>query len=111
MLSQKKQDITISSIPVIRSQNAAVAADIIKGPWACRGEVELELHTDFTAIEAEWHALEEAGDCAVFQSFGWVSTWQKHIGARQGIELCIVTGRDFTGEMLFLLPLGIKKGV
>ena len=42
--------------------------------------IELQVFADLGAIEAEWKEFERKADCTVFQSFGWLSKWQQHIG-------------------------------
>jgi len=100
-LRQLSENVTDTSLSTAR---------IIQGPWARRGEISLTLHSSFEAAERVWRKLEAEGDCTAFQSFGWLSAWQRHIGAAQKIEPCIVSGNDFNGEPLFLLPLGLKSG-
>jgi CelD/BcsL family acetyltransferase involved in cellulose biosynthesis len=45
----------------------------------------------------------------VFQSFEWLSTWQRHIGAPQGVRPAIVIGRGPDRAILFLLPLATQR--
>jgi len=84
-----------------------VALDDARGAAAVGG-VRLFFHHDLNAVEREWRAFEQVADGTVFQSFDWVSTWQRHIGALEGIAPVIVTGRDSRGALLFLLPLGVE---
>jgi CelD/BcsL family acetyltransferase involved in cellulose biosynthesis len=77
---------------------------------ASRG-VELALYDSLDAIEAEWRRFEQEADCTVFQSFDWLSTWQRHIGQRRNITPVIVAGRRPDGELLFLIPLALVPGV
>jgi CelD/BcsL family acetyltransferase involved in cellulose biosynthesis len=71
-------------------------------------DVRLSIHDDLPAVESEWRAFELHADCTVFQSFGWLSSWQRHIGAGKGVRPAIVIGRDARGEILFLLPLSVE---
>ncbi len=75
---------------------------------ARRPEIRLSIHEDLAAVESEWCSFEQGADCTVFQSFGWLSTWQLHIGRRKGVRPAIVTGRDSRGEIQFLLPLSVE---
>jgi CelD/BcsL family acetyltransferase involved in cellulose biosynthesis len=70
--------------------------------------IHCSVHSDLVAVEAEWRAFEQVADCTVFQSFDWLSTWQRHIGSRTGVVPAIVTGRDYRGELLFLFAFGIE---
>jgi CelD/BcsL family acetyltransferase involved in cellulose biosynthesis len=74
---------------------------------ASPSDIRLTIHEDLAACEREWRAFERRADCTVFQSFDWLSTWQRHIGARSGVSPVIVVGRGADGEMLFLMPLAI----
>jgi CelD/BcsL family acetyltransferase involved in cellulose biosynthesis len=71
------------------------------------GQLELTVYEDLAAIEREWHAFEQHADCTVFQTFDWLATWQRHIGALNGVRPAIVVGRDAAGSLVILLPLGV----
>ncbi len=84
---------------------------VIEGPWRATPEVLLSIHNEFASLRDVWMAVEQAGDCTVFQSYGWLSAWFAHVGKLEGIEPCIVTGWDAGGDgALFILPLGIQQG-
>jgi len=70
--------------------------------------IRLAVHYDLSEIERDWRAFEKNATCTVFQTFGWLSKWQRHIGAREAILPAIVTGRDTDGTLLFILPLAIQ---
>jgi CelD/BcsL family acetyltransferase involved in cellulose biosynthesis len=72
-------------------------------------DVRLAVYEDLSAIEREWRAFEQHADCTVFQTFDWLATWQRHIGARNGEQPAIVVGRDDAGDMLFVLPLSVRQ--
>jgi CelD/BcsL family acetyltransferase involved in cellulose biosynthesis len=74
-----------------------------------RAEIRLSLHEDMAAIERDWREFEQRADGTVFQSFAWLSTWQRHIGVRRGARPVVVIGRDARGEILLLLPLAIER--
>jgi len=77
-------------------------------PAVALGDVRVAVYEDFAAIEREWRAFEPDADCTVFQSFDWLTTWQRHIGARNGVQPAIVVGRDGSGAILFVLPLSVR---
>jgi CelD/BcsL family acetyltransferase involved in cellulose biosynthesis len=79
-------------------------------PSAVPSDIRLAVHEDIAAVEEEWRAFEAIADGTVFQSFDWLSTWQHHIGSRNGVTPAIVTGRDGHGKLLFLLPLAVERG-
>ncbi len=72
-------------------------------------DVRLSIHRDLSEIESEWRAFEERADCTVFQTFDWLSTWQRNIGSRAGVTPVVVVGR-LDGQALFLLPLATEPG-
>ncbi|HEX7775616.1 MAG TPA: GNAT family N-acetyltransferase [Parvibaculum sp.] len=85
---------------------------LLAGPWGSAPEVLLSVHEDFRSLQGVWTALEQSGDCTVFQTFAWLSAWFRNIGARQGIEPCIVAGWDANEKgALFILPLGLKRSL
>jgi CelD/BcsL family acetyltransferase involved in cellulose biosynthesis len=73
-----------------------------------RAGLRIDVHTDLAAIETEWRGFEERADCTPFQTFAWLSAWQRHIGSRRGTRPAIVVGRDAVGEILFLFPLAVE---
>ena len=72
-------------------------------------DIALEIHDELAPIEQIWRAFEQTADCTVFQTFEWLATWQRHIGAREGVRPAVVVGRDAGGDILFMLPLAIAK--
>jgi CelD/BcsL family acetyltransferase involved in cellulose biosynthesis len=66
---------------------------------------EILVFRDLVAAEPHWRAFEEQADCTVFQTFGYLSTWQRHIGVLEGVEPLIVLARRPDGSPSFLLPL------
>lgn len=71
------------------------------------GDIRLSVHGDLATVERDWRAFEANADGTVFQTFDWLSAWQRHIGARTGVRPAIVIGRD-AGRILFMLPLATR---
>lgn len=72
--------------------------------------LQLSVTSDLSAVEREWRKFEQYADCTAFQSFDWLQTWQRCIGARGGVTPAIVVGRRAGGEVAFILPLAIEQG-
>ena len=71
-------------------------------------EIRLVLHQDVAAAERDWRGLEQAADCTPFQTFDWLSCWQRHIGSPAGVKPAIVVAKR--GEdVLLLLPLAVER--
>jgi CelD/BcsL family acetyltransferase involved in cellulose biosynthesis len=70
-------------------------------------DLALEIYGDFAAIEAEWLHFERVADCTAFQTFEWLSTWQRHVGKQVGARPAIAVVRYGDGELAFLAPLCI----
>jgi CelD/BcsL family acetyltransferase involved in cellulose biosynthesis len=70
--------------------------------------VSVSFGDDLRALEREWRSFQAAADGTVFQSFEWLATWQRHVGAREGAKPLIVVGRDSERKLLFLLPLALQ---
>jgi CelD/BcsL family acetyltransferase involved in cellulose biosynthesis len=77
-------------------------------PLAVPG-IRVTVHDDLGAIERDWREFEQQADGTAFQSFDWLSTWQRHVGSLTGVEPAIGAGRDPRGALLFLLPLGVER--
>ena len=80
----------------------------VLSPAAALGDIRIAVYEDLAAIEREWRTFEPHADCTVFQSFNWLATWQRHIGAHSGVQPAIIVGRDGAGAILFLLPLSVR---
>jgi CelD/BcsL family acetyltransferase involved in cellulose biosynthesis len=85
-------------------QRAETAATRLSGPLK-----QLFVSHDIFELEVEWRRFEQTADCTVFQSFDWLATWQKHVGACTGTTPAIVVGRDAANEILFILPLATRR--
>jgi CelD/BcsL family acetyltransferase involved in cellulose biosynthesis len=71
--------------------------------------MQLSITSNLAAIEHEWRRFEQHADCTPFQTFDWLSTWQRCIGSLAGVKPVIVTGHQCNGELLFILPLAIER--
>lgn len=100
-----------TGLPVQRPEWADKKASISRGLRASRPEVLLSLHEDFEPLKAVWQALEREGDATPFQSYVWLSAWQRHIGTKRRVKPAIVVGWDSEGGALFILPLGVQRGI
>jgi CelD/BcsL family acetyltransferase involved in cellulose biosynthesis len=76
---------------------------------AARSAIALSVHDDLASIEPIWRRFQEIADCTPFQTFDWLSAWQRHIGAPSGVTPAIVIGRR-GDEIVFLLPLSVERG-
>jgi CelD/BcsL family acetyltransferase involved in cellulose biosynthesis len=74
-----------------------------------RTDIRLSVYEDIVAIESDWREFQARADGTVFQTYEWLSTWQRHIGAPRGTRPAIVIGRDAHGEIMLLLPLAIEQ--
>lgn len=70
-------------------------------------DIYLELHDDLLPLERLWREFQSGADGTVFQTFEWLSTWQRCIGRQKGVRPAVVIGRDVNGDTLFLLPLSV----
>jgi CelD/BcsL family acetyltransferase involved in cellulose biosynthesis len=99
------------AIPARLDAHFAARADAERArpsPAAAVGAIRIAVYDDLAAIESEWRAFEPQADGTVFQCFDWLATWQRTIGARNGVQPAIVVGRDGAGAILFLLPLSVR---
>jgi CelD/BcsL family acetyltransferase involved in cellulose biosynthesis len=75
------------------------------------GGIALAVHRDLAALEPDWRRFEQYADATVFQSFGWLDAWHRHIGRLAHVNPAIVTARGADGHLLFLLPLAVEPGL
>lgn len=74
---------------------------------ARREKIAFDIYEDLAPAEHVWRAFEQTADGTVFQTFEWLSTWQRCIGALEGVGPAVVIGRNADGEPLFVLPLAV----
>lgn len=89
---------------LLDAETPAVAAALASPP----APIALSVHEDLGALEHDWRTFEATADCTVFQTFAWLSTWQRLIGARNDVRPAIVVGRGPGGGILFILPLATR---
>src|SRR5689334_10566664 len=70
--------------------------------------IKINLHRDVEALERDWLLLQDRAAGTFFQTYQWCSAWLATAGAAQKAAPLIVTGRDPSGELLFLLPFCIR---
>ena len=76
---------------------------------AVRNDTRLSIHDDLSCVADDWRAFEQSADCTAFQTFAWLSAWQRHVGERQGVTPAVVAGRDAHGALSFIIPLAIER--
>jgi CelD/BcsL family acetyltransferase involved in cellulose biosynthesis len=69
---------------------------------------KINIHYTFDEISDTWEEFDKNSYGYVFQSFNWVSHWQKTIGDNTGYKPCIVEVKDQNDKLLMLLPLSIQ---
>jgi len=84
-------------LPLSASPPLSVATPRPAAPISGSG-VNLRVHSDLEAVREEWKAFEQRADRTVFQSFDWLATWQREIGARNGTILRSCSGTTSTGS-------------
>jgi CelD/BcsL family acetyltransferase involved in cellulose biosynthesis len=94
-------------LPLSASPPLSVALPRAAEPISGSG-VSLRVYGDLDEVSAEWKAFEQQADRTVFQSFDWLATWQREIGARNGTIPAIVVGHDVDGQLLFILQLAVE---
>ena len=74
-----------------------------------RPRLTLRIFSELGAVEAEWRQFERTADCTAFQTFDWLSTWQKHVGERRGVRPAIAVAHFADGDIAFILPLCVMR--
>ena len=62
--------------------------------------------SQFAGMRAEWDALLDASDAGIFNSWEWLYSWYRWLGADRALR--ILTARDADGALVGLLPLGLE---
>ena len=88
---------------------AGVAARCNQAANVAPATLSLAFYDGFAAAEAQWRRFERVADCTPFQTFDWLSAWQRQIGQRDGVTPVIAVASFANGDIAFLLPLGIER--
>lgn len=68
-----------------------------------------QIYEDIGAIAGEWQNFEARACGSFYQSALWCRAWLETVGRAERAAPRIVAGRDTTGDLVFLLPLQIRK--
>jgi CelD/BcsL family acetyltransferase involved in cellulose biosynthesis len=71
-------------------------------------DLSFDIYSDLDAVESEWRSFQQTAECTAFQTFEWLSTWQRYIGVRDRVVPVIVVGRFANGKTAFIAPLAIE---
>lgn len=86
----------------------AISAPLLPGGTDA-SDFRIEVAQSPEEIGASWLAFERDAVSHVFQTFAWMRSWCRTMGAASGVVPRILTGRDASGRLLFILPMGIRK--
>lgn len=76
--------------------NGAALSDAMPfvAPQAHDQDFEIEMWSDIEPVRSRWNAIEHAGACTPFQSYGWVSAILKTAARKFDAEPHIVIVKD-----------------
>ena len=71
-------------------------------------EYTLAIHRRIEDVEAKWRDLEQNALSTPFQTYEWLSCWQRHVGAARRSQPLIVLIFDRDGRLVALLPFSLR---
>lgn len=74
-----------------------------------RDRIRIDIVQDLAAIEPDWRQFENRAAMTVFQTYDWLAAWQRHVGSRFGARPAIVVGRDARQQIVFIVPLAVRR--
>lgn len=92
----------LKRVELTSGSQARFAAPVERAP----APVHFSFSHRFEDAEQVWRAFEREADVTPYQRYDFLRLWQEHIGNAEGVTPFIVIGRDASGEILCLLPLG-----
>jgi CelD/BcsL family acetyltransferase involved in cellulose biosynthesis len=72
-------------------------------------DLTLSIHKSLAAAESEWRRFEQVAECTPFQTFEWLSLWQRHVGLREDVKPVIAVGHFADGNIAFIMPLAVER--
>jgi CelD/BcsL family acetyltransferase involved in cellulose biosynthesis len=78
--------------------------------WSKAGRIaSIDIVHELSAAESVWRSLEsDKTSYTPYQRFDFLSAWQRHVGAREGLVPFIVIAYDAERRPLLLLPLALR---
>ena len=94
-----------------RLDRAPAAPSARDAARATRSAIEIAIHHQLDAVEAEWRRFEQTPIAPPFQAFDWLAAWCRHVGPLRGRSPRSWSAGDDDGATLFILPLAVTPGV
>jgi len=69
---------------------------------------DLQIETDFERCAEIWQAFEVDATASPYQGYAWISSWWRHVEAREGAEPRIVMLRR-NGKLAAIIPLVLRR--
>jgi CelD/BcsL family acetyltransferase involved in cellulose biosynthesis len=68
----------------------------------------VDIYKNLAAVETEWRQFQAIAACTPFQTFEWLSAWQRNVGAREGTVPVIAVARFVDGKIACIMPLALE---
>ena len=72
------------------------------------GQICVEIHDGFDALEKDWKQLEQDGVGSLYQRFDWIKPWTNNVAGPARIKPRLAVGLLYS-KPIFILPLGLRK--
>ncbi len=71
--------------------------------------VTVTCHTSLEELGTVWTNFQQHAHTTAYNSYQWAAAWQATVGAQLQVKSRILVGRGINGELLFILPLQIRR--
>jgi CelD/BcsL family acetyltransferase involved in cellulose biosynthesis len=95
-------NVRVMSLPARSNDRSDRTAD---APARAHAAARLRVESGFDFTNAEYASLYERSRATAFQHPVWLDAFYRHLPTARAAEGLVVTGRDDTGRMLFVLPM------
>src|SRR5438105_3060236 len=72
-------------------------------------QIRLAVDSDIRELEEEWLDFQRCASGTLYQTYQWCRAWQETAGPTRNVEPRIVTGREASRRLLFILPFGLRR--
>ena len=72
-------------------------------------DITLSVHHDMGSVSYLWQEFQTHASTTLYQTQQWCSAWQDTVGCERQIEPRILVAQDRGGNVVFILPLQIRK--
>lgn len=102
----QREETVARAFPLLRAVPARSKTSVQNSPVP---PITVNVQHDLATAADGWSAFEQTANGTLYQAHLWCRSWMETVGVNLRVKPVIVTGQDATGDIMFLLPLQIRR--